>query len=89
MTYGKKGSVHYEPTDTYVEVPAFATTIKDRVGAGDAVIAVTSLLLYQEAPLDIVGFIGNVAGAEMVAELGNCRPLSKLPLSKHIISLMK
>lgn len=89
VTYGKKGSVHYEPTDTYVEVPAFATTIKDRVGAGDAVIAVTSLLLYQEAPLDIVGFIGNVAGAEMVAELGNCRPLSKLPLSKHIISLMK
>ena len=45
------------------------TAVKDRVGAGDAVLAVTAILRKLDAPWDIVGFLGNVAGAELVAEL--------------------
>ena len=89
VTRGKAGSLHYDVESGFVEVPAFATQVTDRVGAGDAVIALTSLLVQKQVPWDIVGFVGNVAGAQMVAELGNRTPLSKVPLAKHIISLMK
>jgi len=89
ITIGKTGSLHYTPSEGFIEVPAFATRVLDRVGAGDAVLAVTALLAQLGAPWDIVGFVGNVGGAELVAELGNRMPLERVALSKHIIALMK
>jgi rfaE bifunctional protein nucleotidyltransferase chain/domain len=89
VTLGKAGSLHYDQAHGFVEVPAFATRVLDRVGAGDAVLAVTSLLAYLGAPWDITGFVGNVAGAELVAELGNRVPLERVTLSKHITALLK
>lgn len=90
ITLGKAGSLHYErAADTISQAPALATRVLDRVGAGDAVLAATSLLRRAGAPLDIVSFVGNVAGAELVAELGNRRPLERLALSRHITALLK
>ncbi len=89
VTLGKRGSLHYEPEGGFHDVPAFATQVTDRVGAGDAVLALTSLLASVDAPWELVGFVGNVAGAQMVTELGNRVPVSKIPLAKHIISLLK
>lgn len=89
VTQGKYGSLHYEGERGFTEVPALATQVVDRVGGGDAVLAVTSLLVAQNAPWDIVGFAGNVAGAQMVAELGNRVTVSKGSLARHIISLMR
>jgi len=89
VTHGKAGSLHYGRGQGFAEVPAFATQIVDRVGAGDAVIALTSLLVHQGAPWEVTGFVGNVAGAQVVAELGNRVPVSRIPLAKHVISLMK
>ena len=70
------------------EVPALATKITDRVGAGDAVLAVTSLMVARQAPWEVVGFVGNCAGAQLVAELGNRVVLNKVQLQKQITSLM-
>jgi len=89
VTQGKLGSLHYGPNTGFVEAPAFAVRVLDRVGAGDAVFAVTSLLVKLGAPWDIVALIGNVAGAQMVSELGNSQPLNSTMLSKSITSLMK
>jgi rfaE bifunctional protein kinase chain/domain/rfaE bifunctional protein nucleotidyltransferase chain/domain len=89
VTLGRSGSLHYSPAEGFVEVPAFATRIVDRVGAGDGFLALSSLLRSQGAPWDVVGFVGNVAGAQLVAELGNRRPLDRIDTAKHIISLMK
>jgi hypothetical protein len=50
---------------------------------------VTAFLKKLGAPWDIVAFVGNVAGAELVAELGNRRSLERIAFSKHIISLLK
>jgi rfaE bifunctional protein nucleotidyltransferase chain/domain len=88
-TRGKEGILHYETDIGFTEVPAFATQVVDRVGAGDAVLALTSPLVAQKVPWDIVGFIGNAAGAQIVSVLGNRVPVSKIPLAKQIISLMK
>ncbi len=89
VTQGKSGSLHYGPKTGFVEAPAFAVRVLDRVGAGDAVFAITSLLVKLGAPWDIVALIGNVAGAQMVSELGNSQPLNSTTLSKSITSLMK
>ena len=89
VTMGKTGSLHYSTEGEITEVPAFATKIVDRVGAGDAVLALSTLLVAQQVPWDIVGFVGNVAGAEMVVELGNRVPINKVALAKHVVSLMK
>lgn len=89
VTRGKHGSLHYDAVDGFTDVPALAMHVLDRVGAGDAVLAVTSLLVRAGAPWDIVGFVGNVAGAELVADLGNRVPLDRVRLIKHITALMK
>ncbi len=88
VTCGKAGSLHYQPGLGFTEVPAFAIRVQDRVGAGDAVLAVTALLTQLGAPWDIVGFVGNAAAAHLVAELGNQVSLDRVSLSKHIMALL-
>ncbi|HCU99219.1 MAG TPA: cytidyltransferase [Chloroflexi bacterium] len=89
VTRGSSGSIHYDESSGFVEAPAFAVRVLDRVGAGDAVFAITSLLVQLGAPWEIIALIGNVAGAQMVSELGNSQPLNRITLSKSITSLMK
>src|SRR5262249_54377397 len=64
MTRGKDGSLSYAAPDEFFQVPALATQVVDRVGAGDAVLCVTSLAAALGAPPEVVGFVGNVVGAE-------------------------
>lgn len=89
ITRGKAGSVHFDRTGAFVEVPALAGQVVDRVGAGDTVLAATSALIAVGAPWDIVGFVGNIAGGQAVAELGNRFSINKPSLVKAITSLMK
>jgi len=89
VTLGKNGSLHYDARSGFVRAPSLATRVLDRVGAGDAVLAVTALLAKLNAPWDIIAFVGNVAGAQLVAELGNAVSLEKVGLSKHITALLK
>jgi bifunctional ADP-heptose synthase (sugar kinase/adenylyltransferase) len=87
ITYGKNGSLHYTRDAGFTEVPALATRVTDRVGAGDAFFALTSLLVAQGVPWDVVGFVGNIAGGQMVAELGNRTTVDRASLAKQVISL--
>lgn len=89
VTQGKNGSLHYAKDIGFVEVPAMTTHVTDRVGAGDAVLALTAPLVARNLPWDVVGFVGNVTGARMVAEQGNRVSIDKIELCKHIISLLK
>ena len=89
ITVGRAGSIHMDESGDIYQAPAVAPKIIDRVGAGDAVLAITSALVCVGAPWDMTALIGNAAGAELVAELGNRVSLSKAGLSKHLISLLK
>src|SRR5262245_3218734 len=89
ITRGKTGTVHFDSKGNFDEVPSFGSEIVDRVGAGDTVLAVTSAMVIQDAPWDIVGFVGNIAGAQAVAQLGNRQPLNPVSLVKAIRALMK
>ncbi len=89
VTRGKAGTLHYDTMTGFFEAPSLATQVLDRVGAGDAVLAVTSLLLKAGAPWDIVAFLGNVTGAKAVADIGNRSFIDRIGLSKHVVSLLK
>ncbi len=88
-TLGRHGTLTYSDSQGFTRVPAFATQIIDRVGAGDAVLCLTSLCVALGAPPEIVGFIGNVVGAEAVAIMGNQRAIERVPLYRHIECLLK
>jgi rfaE bifunctional protein nucleotidyltransferase chain/domain len=89
LTQGRYGTLSYCEERGFSRVPALATQVIDRVGAGDAVLCLTSLCVAQGAAPDIVGFIGNVVGAEAVAILGNQRSIERIPLFRHIECLLK
>ena len=89
ITRGKYGSLCYSADEGFVEVPAFAREVVDRMGAGDAVLSLTSLCVAQKAPIEIVGLIGNLVGAHAVATLGHSESVQKVPLMKQIESCLK
>ncbi len=89
MTRGHHGSLRYSTGIGFTEAPAFAINVTDRVGAGDAYFSLTAMLEAVDAPSEITCFIGNLAGAEVVGELGNRVSVSKASLTKHITALMK
>lgn len=89
VTVGKDGILGHSIDEGFVHIPALATRVVDRVGAGDAVLSVGSLLSVLKAPLEVTAFVGNLAGAEAVAIMGNERSIDKIALSKHIESLLK
>jgi len=88
-TCGKDGNVGYSRDKGFFEAPALASQVVDRVGAGDAVLAFTALCVAQKAPMEVVGFIGNVVGAQAVATLGHRTSIESVPLFKFIESLLK
>jgi hypothetical protein len=39
--------------------------------------------------MEVLGFIGNVVGAQAVATVGNQASIERIPLSRHIEHLLK
>lgn len=70
-------------------VPAFAPTIIDRVGAGDATLAVISALRAVDIPIEIACFYGNIAGALLVSTMGNEVTISKQLLRQEAASILR
>ena len=88
ITQGTKGSLAFN-NGKFTNCPAYATNVVDRVGAGDTLLAITSLCFAAGIPTDLTLFIGNLAAAEMVASMGTGIKLSKINLLKSIQSLLK
>ncbi|MBY0522096.1 MAG: adenylyltransferase/cytidyltransferase family protein [Gemmataceae bacterium] len=88
-TRGQRGCLGYQPEAGFTEAPALATKLVDRVGAGDAYLSTSALCAAQQSPMDIQMFLGNVAGAEAVATVGNRETLDALRLRRHVESLLK
>ena len=89
ITRGKLGCLCFGGDEGFCEVPALAHHVVDRMGAGDAVISLTAPCVAQNAPVEVVGFIGNAVGAQEVATVGNRVPIEPVSLFKHIESVLK
>jgi rfaE bifunctional protein kinase chain/domain len=89
VTRGQQGMLCYSKEDGFVQAPALTGHFADRVGAGDAVFAITSLCMAQDAPAEIMAVIGNMVGAMSVGTVGNRTPIDRTALTRSIISMMK
>jgi rfaE bifunctional protein kinase chain/domain/rfaE bifunctional protein nucleotidyltransferase chain/domain len=89
ITRGSNGSLFYRKNEGFTACPAFAVKVVDRVGAGDAVLALTSVMSADSVPADVINFVGNLVGADAVSIVGNRRSIDRVTLMKSITSFMK
>jgi rfaE bifunctional protein kinase chain/domain/rfaE bifunctional protein nucleotidyltransferase chain/domain len=88
ITRGNAGSTIYKD-GKFLESPAFAGKVVDRVGAGDTLLAITALCFAAGIPEDLSLFYGNLSAAQTVASTGTGNKLNKVNLTKAIQALMK
>ncbi len=89
VTRGTKGTLLYREGEGFSECPAFAMKVVDRIGAGDAVLAMTSLASAAKLPAEVIGFLGNLAGAQAVTIVGNSASISRVAMLKSVEALLK
>lgn len=89
ITHGKHGCVTFDKAEGLHRIPAFTSTVVDTMGAGDAFLAVTAPLVAAGGPMQLIGFIGNAAGAMKVNIIGHRSAIEKPALLKFITALLK
>ena len=90
VTRGNKGALLVRGnTNFFLHCPAFATNVVDKVGAGDAMLAIISLCLKSKVPDDLSLFLGSLAGAAAVGNIGNSRFIEKKQLMRQVEFLIK
>lgn len=88
VTRGSRGVEYYADGQTYAS-PSFAGTVVDRVGSGDAVLALSAVCVAAGVPPEAVAFIANVIGAQKVQTMGNSAPISRAATFKFVEALLK
>lgn len=89
ITRGSYGMILHTAPHAYVEVPALATKVVDRVGAGDAVLCLSSLCAVIGCDPTVMSFIASLAAAEAVSMVGNQKSVEKNSLVRHAESMLK
>jgi sugar/nucleoside kinase (ribokinase family) len=87
LTLGAEGILIFDG-GFQIKVPAFATKIVDKVGAGDSVFAISSLLSFTNCPPEITGLVANIVAAHEIAKVGHQTPLTLGDIKKQIRSLL-
>jgi len=90
VTRGRKGCMmHDRDEGGFIQVPSFAQKVVDRVGAGDAFFSITSLSVSQKnVPIEVIGFLGNVAGSLSVEMMGNKKSIDNKNVVDYISGLL-
>jgi bifunctional ADP-heptose synthase (sugar kinase/adenylyltransferase) len=93
ITLGHEGALFYYNErggdGNFYKVPVASWKVVDTIGAGDAVLAITSPLSYLGYDSQLIAFVGNCAGALAVQYLGNKESIEPASLKKLIEVLMK
>jgi sugar/nucleoside kinase (ribokinase family) len=88
LTLGKKGSLNSDKNNI-IKIPSFFDKTIDTIGAGDAYLALSSLMIYKTKDIQLSGFIGNITGGLATQYIGNDKNISKIDLIKSINGVMK
>lgn len=89
VTRGQFGAIGYQKENGFNEGPSLTERIVDRVGAGDAFFAITSVCIAGKLPVDLITFLGNVAAAIKIAVVGNKKQIEYGELVKFVTRLLK
>lgn len=88
VTLGDKGTAYFAD-DVCHAAPVFTSRVVDAIGAGDALLAATALMVHSGAPAELVAFIGNCMGALMTQIVGHRQPVDAIDLYKFVGTLLK
>jgi len=89
ITRGKRGALFYRGNEGWSSGPAFASTVTDRVGTGDAVLSWTAPMAAAGLPGKMIAFVANVVGAQAAQIVGNRSSVDRVATYKFIESLLK
>ena len=89
VSLGPRGTLFFSKDGTMYKTPVLPTRVVDRVGAGDALFAITSPCIYRQCPPDILGLIANCTGAIAVEIVCNREFVEPVTLKKFITYLLK
>lgn len=88
VTLGGAGMLVFDNKGNFTNPPAFASQVIDKVGAGDSVLAIASLLASVEAPIEVIGLLASIVAAHEVGQLGHQASISKVDLQKSIRAIL-
>lgn len=83
ITRGIYGAI-IKSNNKFIYCPAFSEKIIDKVGAGDTLFALSSVLKYLNVPDNLNLLIGSLAASQTVKTYNNKFPVSKVDLLKSI-----
>lgn len=88
VTQGSQGTLYYDGVDFH-QAPVFTNRVVDTMGAGDALLAATALMVHSQAPAELVPFVGNCMGGLMTQIVGHRTPVQAVDLQRFIDTLLK
>lgn len=88
VTRGHHGSTTFAPGRAPTDVPILSHDVVDTIGAGDAFFALAAPCAARGFDPDLIGFLGNVAGAISVAMLGNQRAVGRDAFVQRVTEIM-
>ena len=89
-TKGKNGSILYNLNDgNFVQSDAFAKKVVDKIGSGDAMLALISLCLKSKFGKELSLLIGSLAAAYSTETMANKEPVSKVKVIKALEHILK
>ena len=87
ITLGRKGSTVSDKSDC-CSTPGFSKRVVDTVGAGDAFFSLAALSYISGFDIELIGFIGNLAGALSTTYIGNKSSVTKSMLLNFAQTLL-
>jgi sugar/nucleoside kinase (ribokinase family) len=87
VTLGAKGMMIFSK-EGYTLVPALGSRIVDKVGAGDSVLAIGSILARHGAPIEIIGLVASIVAAHEISQLGHQSSLKIAEIKRAVKGLL-
>jgi rfaE bifunctional protein kinase chain/domain len=90
VTRGSKGALLYDAKkNIFLNCPAFAGKVVDKVGAGDTFLPFFTFATYLKSNEHLALFLGSVAAADSVLSIANSKKIKKNKILKTISHLIK
>jgi rfaE bifunctional protein kinase chain/domain/rfaE bifunctional protein nucleotidyltransferase chain/domain len=89
VTKGKEGAFLMNEKKSTTNCPGFALEVVDKIGSGDALLALLSVCIYSDIEENLALFIASLGAAQSVESIGNSSPVNKLKLLKTISHFLK
>jgi cytidyltransferase-like protein len=88
VTLGGDGMLVFDRKGNFAKIPALGTKVVDKVGAGDSVLAMASVLGRIGAPVELMGMLASLVAAHEVSQLGHRSSMSMIDIKKSVKGLL-